>query len=917
MKIKSLCSILLLFSLSAFGESLPNRELIFYNPPENIRNAYPEGRLLNGFVVKYSKYPRAIVVDENTDESLESSPNTFEALVQYDYPDRETSFERLDLPIDLDKMKRMLSQLPASPRDEEVIREVEQMSTGLSLINLDPNFGKCGVREFENESFKLNKEDEFHFKRIPKDLENIFQTNKLAASQEISEWVLDQMEDRLRLEQNFGFLEAGVHVDREIYASTDLRGKKYYWVSDKIVFDASINSADVIEALKSKGVTNITPYVNASGNMEILTVRKVEANELGEIPNIRDIKDAIFSKRERVFKEPKSIQELRYSSPLGMLTQVVDLPMTAKKAKAMPPNYLISYGVGREFIAGVKAKTSNDLNPIASAGASVSKGIIIGKSQRIIFQKNESEDQSSNLVQLTYKVEDPRGVTFNAKAGIEFTLLKLGGLKVNTDWDLVSHKNSQLKVGSFEQRFEFDLNHSKGKNAYEKAAIGDFSLAIRFASNDEGVKNLGSKHSFIEKDETVSSSEIIPFVLKKREVAGTLTEAEKKGVSTGKEEYSDFKEIHLKTKETSEDTNYKGKSYSVLRSKDPFNTETKSYNIETNFSTDTENNSSDFSMTIERSFKDNKVKPAEYYDYKQVIDRMIGEDQIPYSPLNRPDGLVKRKLDLGKGEFGYKLDLDEKSIDHITNLTPEEFWQHLEFAFNRRPGEWTEEMSVKDHYRKIFEGNLIKILKSPLELLQLKTKFGESYVSALKFYSEWLEARKVKSTREQQEKLADFFYDRKFSNEVFSFLRSSLDGQSFKYKIWSNTEASGEYYKEGEGIFKKKIESKRSWAKADVKNVEILTSQTNTPGIAFTSKTKPKYVYVKLKQKSGKLFLNSSTGFVISPDDIGYHDGKVILNLTDDEGRKYFSKNKDVEIEFWPSWDGVSWDNKNFIEIKK
>jgi hypothetical protein len=908
---------ILFISQSLLAFQPKEKVITFYNSPNSVKKLYPEGTIQRGFKIKHSEVPRALPYDENNPDKLILDPTPFEALVSYEYEDGEVEFKHYPLKDQALNLNQWLRTVPYSSREQKIAKEVEKFSSTLARVNESGVVADCGLKKFDNNSVSFLGDDKFHFKTLPSHLANFFRNNKAAATQKISEELMEEMLDQMKYSVTLGEASLAASVDREIYTTVDKDGKRFFWIADRIDFDASLSSSKIMELLRELKLPYVTPYVNASGRAEIVTVRMVEAKDLEDIPSIKDIQETILSRRKKVFETPLTAEEARLNSPLGLVTQIGDVPLSAKKAKSLPNNFTVSYGVGTELTTGVSYNFGDQSIPFTSSGIHVNYGVFTGNKRRIIFNKVSEEDAKDHFVRLTYRIEDPSGVRFNANTGMKIELFKYGPLKIGKNFNLVSVSDNTLVVGSIEQSFLFNLDTVKGSEAYEAAAKGNFSLAQQFSEESGGeVVMQGIEHSYLEKHDMHAKLEPVPYLLKLESSSGTSLESIQIVDEYKKSEFKDFINTTKNTDELTENTQYVGRSYASKSLKTPFQSEAVAHEIETTFRADEHKQISPMTLTIKGEIRDNKTKSSEHYMYKETLDQMVGADATPLAPYYQPVTNFNRRMNLGRSEYRYQMELSEEQIKKILDLSPEEFWQHLEFAFNREPGEWTEEMTGTKHYKDMIGGYLFKIIKSPLALLQLKTKYGENYLEALKFFEQWSEAKNAQGPREQQKKLSKLFNKPKFSNEVFKLLRTTLDGESFPFSLWGDVKSLGNFDKKGWGTFRKDITPTLSSQKGTVKEVS-LESIDQKPSLTFESPVKPQFLHVIVSQSSGGFWFGSSRNFTLNANDFEFKDGKVMVKFKDKKVQKYFETNRDIKLEIYPNWDGVYWDKPTKITYEK
>jgi|GEM_PF-4920306 len=318
------------------------------------------------------------------------------------------------------------------------------------------------------------------------------------------------------------------------------------------------------------------------------------------------------------------------------------------------------------------------------------------------------------------------------------------------------------------QTYRFNLNTEKGRNAYDKAVLGRFSLADRYSRDDKGDIVRNRPHAPVQR---------------------LLTREEKRKTYRQKSGIDLFLVKFWKNKviQTSiiKEIRHQNSDEEITRFESLVLNE---HQMEVFFGTHMENRSHQFFIRIDEKKFNKKKRPKdslivnvkvsrydkfmsskEYMEYIREFEDNLGYPGIfPLPPRNNKGRYDK--LNLGEGRFNYKMSFNWEHIKKLVEYPESKMWSALAKAFNAEGLGWE---TKKGRAKNIMKRLATYVGTLPLSMAGEKFPKKDDILVANIKHERWKKLKKHLKTgaKKFNEKLAMFFNSGDYGPEMIKLLR--------------------------------------------------------------------------------------------------------------------------------------------------
>ena len=548
--------------------------------------------------------------------------------------------------------------------------------------------------------------------------------------------------------------------------------------------------------------------VNPDIGLTFINIRNISPSDYKGLPRLKKIIGKLTKKTYEETKYPphdvitKSNEDNKIFIPpsdkatfgkvyLGKIfnpiTQVFRLPLRVKwLEKYMAPYEIMSYSLhGGIYVgAGLGAPLpAKEAFKILTSG--IGAGFFFKGSHQITVLKEPPGPGKKQYVRIRLTRLYQKGLRANIGSTATTSLkqmVKNDKLEGNFIWKTLSgvprfrpytYEAERSKANIYESAYRVDVSTEEGKEAYNKAARGDFRSMEHYAfkrnvfyfGKEKPVVRIYTKEEKKEIQKRTKYLELFLFSLRKTKV---LTFTETHDDIEGKKGYYFDTEVltDKKRKALFAFNNNRSHKFTIhmdpvkfTRTKDPYS----------------------LTLNIDVTRKNDNTTGKEYVQYVKEIESSLNRPGMFPLPPKGKRGYFKGYV--GKTNLSYSLKINRPQLEKLFNYPVEKMWPALAKAFDAEDLGWESEIGRKKMIAKrlaVYAGTI------PMSLLGYKLKEKDDILIAKMKYNRWrnlkIKSKQMLFLKDFNIYLGKFFESGDYGPEMIKLLRIILDGESIPYK---------------------------------------------------------------------------------------------------------------------------------------
>ncbi len=488
---------------------------------------------------------------------------------------------------------------------------------------------------------------------------------------------------------------------------------------------------------------------------------------------------------------PSGKERVERSATLGKIwnpiTMAFRLPLTPNAAERLNYNEILGYTI----LGGVELAASFgvSLDPAAKVlRTGVDASVYFKGTYEIAVLREKPDKPGDNFVRV--RIGKHKGLGYLLGLGSEgstgldqITAGKMGPLEGNFIWGLtgffVNFRPFRIEWDQsywwlFNQVYRFNLNDEKAREAYKKAVLGNFKMAMQIAIDEKGnlVEN-GPVTRILSENEKRNlrahrnSIKLFLFTLQKE---GIIRNSDKVIIDDKGEEKRILEAETISTRywnflfAISEKRSH---SFLVTTDLKEFQKEKKSPEA--------------MSLIVESDKMDSQTTYDEYQEY--ITDTEDALDKKGFFPIPPIVNKQEKKIPMVGGvKIYYRLKFNWTQLEKLINYPEEKMWPALINAFKAKGKGWEDPINRKKQIAKavtIYMGTL------PVTLVGSKFPAKDSIIIASIKYNLWkdLKDKQLLGAKELTEALSKFFKTGDYGPEMVRLLRIVNDGEKIPYTL--------------------------------------------------------------------------------------------------------------------------------------
>ena len=631
---------------------------------------------------------------------------------------------------------------------------------------------------------------------------------------EIAKYIYDKMDDggiqlsnvlydsidQFSYSQNIRKFTLGLSTNRDVYSNDDIR--ETWTVIDHLVLNTSIPFFSFTQPIPGVPI-DFGFSIGGSTGLDFINIRQVESAKYKNFPTIEDEK--------KNFVEPTKISSSLYFTNPGLWVQLNSIgnriffpgriPLTVSHLSSMERGEIVSYsGFGAISVGGNVGWNFANVPLVDAASLGLAVSTYIKGEYRISVLK---EDDRFVRVKVSKKRDVGHSTDFggDTKEGTVYDGLvvlnsKLSGKVMvgKTNFHFIPFRLDSTKVSSnvFDVVYRYDLSTDEGREAYEKAVLGQFVLSeqqsqIKADHEKKPVERLFQR-SGNEKSDSKSNQFQLGFLFNDQKT--TITNDLDMTVVLPDGTHHVFEALATNSKEW--------RDWAAIYEKENFQ-----FTVSSDLDANEKNEKESLSLTAIANIEDTWTTYNEMKSYVDQVEGVIGKTGIfpdipKYVPVQRVilkgRGNRSQRVHLGRSSFYFGLMFDHNNLDKISELSDEKIWSNLETAFEVAEGSWaTRESRLK--YEAMMSG--LTILNVPLYLANINLRKGSNLIHATRMFKHWIALRGLTDPKERVLALRKLCSEPIYSYELIRALRLAVAGNEIKYFLTVNNSFFGNIHENG------------------------------------------------------------------------------------------------------------------------